>query len=222
MSPCSTRRPGGWTSRAGSRSPTTAARPTSTPTPCSSPARSARASDSYRGRGRAAAPIRQAGHRDRGPRAARRFLSLSAARADHDRQPPDQAGQLPRRRTARRPRAPMNIATAGSAPPSSRRAPTPCCASRRSRDQGLGDALPGRHGPGLSARRARQSAIRRRERDRPHADGLRARPHHRPGVRRQGPAGGRAARADQSTSRWRTTMRYTLDQRARPSRSPST
>ena len=55
----------------------------------------------------------------------------------------------------------------------------------------------GRHGAGLPARRARQPAIRRRERDRPHADGLGARPHHRPGVRRQGPAGGRAARARQ-------------------------
>ena len=46
---------------------------------------------------RRAAPDPPGGHRDLGPRAARRFLSLSAARADHDRQPPDQAGQLPRR-----------------------------------------------------------------------------------------------------------------------------
>ena len=60
----------------------------------------------------------------------------------------------------------------------------------------------GRDGPRLSARRARQSAIRRREPDRPHADGLRARPHHRPGVRRQGAAGGRS-RERITESQWR-------------------
>ena len=64
-----------------------------------------------------------------------------------------------------------------------------------SRDQGLGDALPAGTDASLSARRARQSAVRRRAPHRPHADGLRHRPRHRPGVRRQGPAGGRGAHA---------------------------
>ena len=78
-------------------------------------------------RRRAAAPGR---HRERGPRAARRFLSLSAARADHDRQPPDQAGQLPRRHgDAGRARLRISQRLARHRRPS-RRAPTPCCASR--------------------------------------------------------------------------------------------
>lgn len=52
-----------------------------------------------------------------------------------------------------------------------------------------------RHRPRLSARRARQSPVRRRKRDPAHADGLRARPRHGGGVRREGAAdrGGAAA-----------------------------
>ena len=89
-----------------------------------------------------AGPDPQSRHRDLEPRAARRFLPLSAGRADHDRQPPDQAGQLPRRARHAGRRAPMNMTMPGSRRPSSRSAPTPCCASRLARGQGLGDALP--------------------------------------------------------------------------------
>ena len=64
-----------------------------------------------------------------------------------------------------------------------------------SRDQGLGDALP------AGTVRVYQRDARGNpqfvgeSRDRPHADGLGTRPRHRRGVRRQGQAGGRAARA---------------------------
>ena len=56
---------------------------------------------------------------------------------------------------------------------------------------------PRRHRPCLPARRARRPAVRRRKRDRPHPDGLRTRSRHGAGVRHQGPADGRKARADQ-------------------------
>ena len=86
---------------------------------------------------------------------------------------------------------------------------------------GLGDALPGGHGAGLHARLRAAAAVHRRERDRPHADGLRARHPHRPGLRRQGPA--RSVREDREKGEARyganslaaTTMRYTLTN-ARP------
>ena len=90
----------------------------------------------------AAGQLRQAGTETPGPRAARRLLSLSAARADHDRQPPDQAGQLPRRERRAGAHAPMNIATPGSAPPTSRSSANTVLRFSSSREQGLGDALP--------------------------------------------------------------------------------
>ena len=55
---------------------------------------------------------------------------------------PDQAGQLPRRRTTRRRRAPMNIAMPGSATAEQPRAPTRVLRFSTARGQGLGDALP--------------------------------------------------------------------------------
>ena len=54
--------------------------------------------EGYRPTGRSRRPDPRRGNGKRGSRADRRFLPLSAGRADDDRQPPDQAGQLPRRR----------------------------------------------------------------------------------------------------------------------------
>ena len=65
------------------------------------------------------------------PRAARRLLSLSAARADDDRRQADQAGQLPRRRTTRPPHRGYEFRNGWlSTAPSSRSASNACCASR--------------------------------------------------------------------------------------------
>ena len=62
MSPCSTRRPGGWTSRAGSRSPTIAARPiVNADTLLVAGAVGQGQTPAYRGRGGSRRPIRQAG-----------------------------------------------------------------------------------------------------------------------------------------------------------------
>ena len=188
----------------------------SMPTPCSSPARSARTSRSpIAAGGQPPGALREAGTEtsDR-ERLGDFYLYPLPERTTIANRQTKQVSFLDVQRHAGA-RAPMNIATPGSAPPSE-----PQSANTVLRFSTLARAGPrrraaGRHGPRLSARRARQSAIRRRKRDRPHADGLGARPHHRPGVRRQGPAGGRAARAASMTSRWRTTMRYTLTN-ARP------
>ena len=118
---------------------------TSTPTPCWSRARSGQASRATMAAaiGRTPpAPMRQAGHRERGARAARRLLSLSAARADDDRQPPDQAGQLPRRRRARRRRAAYEFRNGWLGTSDQPQSANSVLRFSTSREQGLGDALP--------------------------------------------------------------------------------
>ena len=150
--------------------------------------RAAASDGDYRYRHRpAAARCARRGHGDRQPRAARRFLPLSAARADDDRRQADQAGQLPRRARYAGGRAPMSsqrLAATAEQPVSV----NTVLRFSSSRDRGSAMRCRRARSGSTSATRAGnpqfigESAIGHTPM------GSRTRPRHRPGIRRQGPA----------------------------------
>jgi hypothetical protein len=130
------------TSRAGSRSPTPPARPSTMPTPCWSPATVGGGSRSLWRLSSRRPPGAPSRHRDADRERLGDFYLYPLPERTTIANQPDQAGQLPRRRQgapAHRAYEYRNGWLQTSEPP---RAPTPSCNSPAAREQGLGDALP--------------------------------------------------------------------------------